>query len=358
MREINGYILHFFPYEKFTESYVKFIYEYFNNDKHIFLLFGDEKLYVGDLNEILRFEHIYKINSIKIKQIVNLILKSHKIILHGLFNFKLYLLINIFGSNKCGVLFWGGDIEGLKSNTENLKRFIKKILLKFFFKKNICINLIENDYFVLTKELGYNFKQHYITSYYTDQYKNQVVKLPKRIPNKEINILLGNSATTTNNHFEIIDALSRFSDKNIKVYIPLSYGDMKYGDEVETYAKLALGDKTTALRNFMNPEDYNNFLNNMDIAIFNYNRQQGLGNINRLLMLRKKVYINFNSGLLSHYKKMGIKVYDSKSLREIEYNDFVLINDEIVENNRNKIIENMSYKRIIKLWKVVFESDW
>lgn len=46
------------------------------------------------------------------------------------------------------------------------------------------------------------------------------------------NILIGNSASDTNKHYEIIDYLSKFRNQNLKINASLAYGDKLYGIKV------------------------------------------------------------------------------------------------------------------------------
>ena len=49
-------------------------------------------------------------------------------------------------------------------------------------------------------------------------------------------VLVGNSATQTNFHFEIFDKLRGIN--NIEVYVPLSYGDKNYAEKLFPMAKM------------------------------------------------------------------------------------------------------------------------
>src|SRR5699024_9686212 len=55
------------------------------------------------------------------------------------------------------------------------------------------------------------------------------------------NILLGNSASFTNNHLEAIDWLSDLDLTGRKVIIPLNYGNPKLAKNIEEYAIEKLG---------------------------------------------------------------------------------------------------------------------
>lgn len=357
MKEIdNKYILHFLPYEKFTMGIVRFFNTNYNADNNVFILYGNEKFLVGKIDELVSYGNVYKMAELSFKEIKIFICDARKIVLHC---FNIYLAIRIFLVRRKNIytVFWGGDLEILKKkNVKNFKGRIRILIAKIIFKYYIPINLIENDYRILTSELGYNFEKHYIAGYYTDLYEKQIVKLPYLEKNPIPKILLGNSATVTNNHREIIEILKKYNDKKMTIYIPLSYGDKTYANEVMMYANEVLKNEIIFLTDFIDPIDYNEFLNTIDIGIFNYHRQQGLGNITRLLLLQKKVYVNKKSGLYDYYKDQGIKIYDVELLKLETFNEFTNYDENSYNVNRSILTENVSNDKYVEAWDSVIND--
>ena len=128
------------------------------------------------------------------------------------------------------------------------------------------------------KTKGKQFDCLYPSSVNKEQLKKLVDNSEKKYHNT-VNILVGNSATKTNNHIEVLNWLSRFKKNNIKIYCPLSYGDKGYASEVAEYGRKMFGDKFVPVLNYMKSDEYSVFLNKMDIAVFNNNRQQATANI-------------------------------------------------------------------------------
>ena len=118
-----------------------------------------------------------------------------------------------------------------------------------------------------------------------------------------------------------------------------------------------LGSKVHPITEFLNPEEYNKFLNSIDIGIFNYHRQQGLGNINRLLLLRKKVYINTKSGLYNYYKNQGIQVYDIEDISSKSFENFISYDKEALRINRDIQIESLSNATVVKEWNDIIGDN-
>lgn len=122
---------------------------------------------------------------------------------------------------------------------------------------------------------------------YKKQYKLRTLA-EKTLNNEYINIQIGHSSTSILNHIDVLENLVKYKNENIKIYIPLSYGNKKYGDRVQEVATQLFKDKVVCIREMMDKDDYMKFLSAIDIAIFNTTRQIGLGNITPLLYMEKK----------------------------------------------------------------------
>ncbi len=351
MKELNkNYILHFVPYEKFTESIIHFFNSNYNLDKHFFIIWGDKNIFYGDLQSLLLFNNVKEFSQINNSDINTLIKKCEKIVLHQ-FTFTRLLYIKKRFKRDVYVLFWGGDMEQYKKdNIKTLKRKTAYHLSRCLLKNTIALNLIDEDYEILKNIFKIDFKDHYVARYLNDKFHNQVVNLPYEHNEFTTNILIGNSASRTNNHKEIIDMLAKYAHESAKFYIPLSYGDEDYGNEIELYAKAKLGAKAIIIRDFMSPEEYNIFLNSIDIGVFNYYRQQGLGNIQRLLTMRKKVFLNKRSGMFNFLSNLGIELFDIQAINESTFIEFSNYCVESLERNRELMIEHLSSEVIKSEW--------
>lgn len=167
---------------------------------------------------------------------------------------------------------------------------------------------------------------------------------------RPISLLLGNSDTVTNNHLEMLDNLERFKEENIKLIIPLNYGNKKYGDLIEQKAIKIFGkDKVIPLRDFMNREAYYQILDEVDIAIMNHYRTQAAGNTLALLYRGKKVFINEKSSTYKFLKTNGVSIDNSARISELSFEEFVRpLSDDIKRKN----VENIN-----ELFKVSVKED-
>ncbi len=114
--------------------------------------------------------------------------------------------------------------------------------------------------------------------------------------------------------------------------------------------KEIFGDKFIPILEFMPFERHLEFLAQIDIAIFNSNRQQAMGNIITLLGLGKKVYMRSNITSWKLFEEIGVKVFDVADI------NLEPIDKKIAEENRRKIREYFSEENYLKQLKILFNG--
>lgn len=139
--------------------------------------------------------------------------------------------------------------------------------------------------------------------------------------NKKCRILLGNSATETNNHLDAFEVLKRFRNDDIEIEIPLSYGSENYQQLIAKRGKHIFGNKVELLTGFMLREEYIKQLSAIDIGIMFHNRSQAFGNCIALLGMGKKLFIKKNNPLWTLFTKTGIKVYDANTINKLSFEE-------------------------------------
>jgi len=168
------------------------------------------------------------------------------------------------------------------------------------------------------------------------------------------NIILGNSATKTNRHLDALEILSKYKDADIKIHIPLSYGDAQYAEMVKTKARSIFGEKVVFLETFMPPDEYWRYLTQMDIAIFNNNRQQALGNLAYMLATGAKIYLNDDSALWEIFTGLNFTVHSINNLREVDYEEFVDLDQNELDANSQNARKIYSEEHSVMCWNKVF----
>ncbi len=147
-------------------------------------------------------------------------------------------------------------------------------------------------------------------------------------PNGKMYVQVAHNAYAFNKHLDILDRIKKFKDENLRVIIPLSYGNDWYnqvGNYVKDVTSRAIsyfGTKATILKRLMPPDEYSDLLCNVDISIYGSARQNGLGNILRSLYIGNKVYLSNENPLYQFFMEQGIDVCETESIPDQSYQQF------------------------------------
>jgi hypothetical protein len=325
--------------DKFNIPFIDFIKKYFSNQNHKFIFLQKPKYEHGMTKEhdVMWIDKKSKVFILE-KELYN----ADKIILHGLWSGKLIQLLFLqpWLLKKCYHVMWGGDFYFPQKQSWIKKQIIKKMAH--------FITYIKGDYELAQKWYEANGKYHECFMYPSNLYKEYDIK-PKA--HTTVNIQLGNSADPTNNHIDVLKQLKKYKDEDIKIFVPLSYGDQEYAKEVIKYGKSIFEDKFVTLTEFMPFEKYLEFLGEIDIAIFAHKRQQAMGNTITLLGLGKKVYMRSDITPWKLFKDIDVKFFDVDNI-EID-----LIDEKIKKQNQQKIKEYFSEKNYLKQLQNLFGNN-
>lgn len=338
-------VLHIGEINAITTSYFNFICKNNDTNGHAFLCCGKNK----PLKEKLGIRYVESDSFLSwLKKFYTETCEANKIILHGLFASKLIVLLFCcpWLLNKCYWFIWGGDLYRREFDNRNLKRH----LLEF-----IRSRVISNIGYLVTYVHGdvelarqwYGAKGSYISCL---MYPSNLCKHQRDIPKKQaaVNIQVGNSADPSNNHIEIFNILEKFKDGDIRIYVPLSYGDKNYAESIIENGYERFGEKFYPLTQFVTYEKYINFLNDVDIAIFNHRRQQAMGNTITLLGLGKTVYMRSNITSWSMFRSLDIKIFD------IDGFSLNIIDEKEKLNNQLKLKEYFSEEKLTDQLALIF----
>jgi hypothetical protein len=351
-------ILHLFGRSKFLGSYLRFIKRNYNLDDHHFITWKEDGIKIDLDKDLIRDFHIQNIsrnNFFEAKQAVNRCKDYDLIILHSLFlpvNLMLCLSLNRKYLSKTVWGIWGGDLSNYIGKID-FKRKIWSILRNRIIKKigyvittNIEYNLLIDNFHVQPKR---------ILAFYPYLAEQIGISKDESYKDTDIHIFLGNYATRANRHIETLYLLDKFKNKSLKVFIPLSYGDMNYANEVISVANEIFGEKAIILKEFMNREDYGKLLSTMDIGIINSLNQNALGSIFSLLLSETKIYTDPNGciwDIISNER--GMKLYPISEIQSCTFEDFSNIDFNVMSENKNKAALFVSNENFKKQWDNVF----
>lgn len=296
-------ILHIMTPEKFLPPFIDFVDKHFGRSEHKYVFITSEK-YLFGLTPEHNVEFLCTDEDI-FTTLLGYMVSARKIILHGLWRDKIDLLLlkNPALLAKSYWVMWGGDFYYPEKQTENRYLIIKEIhgLLTYIPQD---VEYVRNNYNALGK--------HYPCVMYPSNVFEKdcpILHLDER-RHTDVKVIVGNSATETNNHYEVIDKLSYLNNEGFSYYFPLSYGNAKYAENLIAYGQEKLGKCFFPITNYVSLDEYNYFLESVDAGVFNHDRQQAMGVSISLIGMGKKLYLRRNSPQWLHFSALGIEVFD------------------------------------------------
>lgn len=254
-------------------------------------------------------------------------------------------------------IVWGGDVFIYKQKNQSVKnRFYEFLRRRIIPRFPEIASFVEEDAREAIRV--YNSKAQYVPILYPIPVNLESLNgLRKKEPETTKKILIGNSADPSNNHFEMLEMLSDFKDQSINIYCPLSYGaDHDYVDSVVKKGFEIFNSKFIPLLTMIKAPEYAELMNNIDIAIMNHQRQQGLGNIMPLLYLGKKVFLRSESSSFPFFSKAGCTIYDTCSINRSNFAEFISFTDNAGEINKIVVEKMINSSFYSALWHNLFSK--
>lgn len=350
-------ILHLMIFSTITKSYIEFCNLNFDRTEHIFYVYrgnNEHKIEIKKEKNVITLNTKFEL----IKFYIKLFFKNdyRKIYIHGFYLPYLSLVYFLKKDllKKSNWIVWGRDLYCYEKRKKGVKY---KILyyIEDYVKRNIAYvnTLVPGDYEIAKKyyKIRGKYKKAQYVSYNNFEYIDSLMGKQK----DEIYIQIGNSATPSNNHFEIIDLLSKFKEEKIKIYAVLSYGDEIYAQKVNEYGKKIFGEKFIGIITFMEKNKYWEYLKDIDILVFNHQRQQGLGNITMLSYLEKKIYLRKDVSSWEYLTEdIGLKLNSFEEIKNQTFREFITNNSK---GNKEKILTTVYSNEYRKnIWEENFNS--
>ena len=359
-------IIHIINRDKFTNGYIRFMILQFKELDHVFFTNRDAAgLYKIQPDAGCELYEIAGISEMVGKdEYLEMCQKAEKIVISGVFGIcdidGLHSLIEKELLHKTFFHFWGGDFYCYRERENSTKSFVRRFLLFYAFREAAgLIFLIDGEYEKFKTITGIS-NRHFVAPMpgapdnpiNFASLRNQFVK-----NDEAVNIIVGNSATPTNHHEEVFYMLQHHANSNIRIYCPLSYGNVKYGETISELGNKIFGDKFNPIFDFMERDEYLKFLTKMDIGIFYNDRQQALGNIYFLLRLGKKVFLRTKTSMWINCLNQGFKVYVADILGNLTLEELAFFENKDQANNIMLGDTLFLPEKTRKLWDTVFQSE-
>ncbi len=342
-----------------VDGYTKLVNENFDNDEHLFIIRDTKDNPQHSLENFKNIVWLPQAEKGEFERMLAYIDSAESVFWHSMgwyWTTQLKMLLKPKYMKKSVWVEWGADLFNWKRKDGNpIVRFVVNEIHRLWRKKvGSVVVIFPTDEDVYRKE--FNKNQKIMLATYSVYRHTQIDdQKPTQFHDPAItNILVGHSATPNAHHLEVLDSLAKFKDENIHIYIPLSYGEDDYAQQVMDKATEIFGDKVTFQMKNMPLWDYVHFLWDIDIAIFKVYRQIALGNICRLLYMTKKVYLPKGSLLYNYYEENDTEIYDCDAICDMTYSEFTT-KPKMTEPSAC-IKERMNRGAVIEQWRNVFEK--
>lgn len=148
-------------------------------------------------------------------------------------------------------------------------------------------------------------------------------------------ILLGNSATITNNHFDVLTKLASAPLNGRRVWAPLSYGNRELARAVIEHGRRVLGDAFEPLEDLLPYDEYKRLVARCGIVIMGHRRQQAVGSIGAALWNGARVYLDGLNPLSTFLTGRGAHVFPIDGIGPTSFGDEERITVERCALNRD-----------------------
>ena len=362
--------LHLMMNEKFTQGAAHVYDSYFDHEQHeIGYVISDSSGSVSDDSLTIRQHEFFTKdkNPIACVRLFRKLLKQYDyIVLHSFFvlarfSSLLYLLPKS-DMKKLIWIEWGADLydpsTGLK---KRMRDRVKKSVGAF-------VAIFPPDADIYRKTFPGSKAKVYCARYLsrlkgakltnTGIWEKSRLQISKE-QNEPVYVLIGQNNQEHLNHIDALKALEKYKDENIRVVLSLSYGGSsdEYVETVSNTARSIFGDKAILLTGFMPKEEYFELTKRIDIAIFNTTRQSGLGNINRMLFRRVKLYLRADGTMYDYYLDNGFPVQDFASIGNESFDQFSEVPDNGDYDKMNSFFDELADTgKICEDWKKIYRE--
>ncbi|MBP5424158.1 MAG: TDP-N-acetylfucosamine:lipid II N-acetylfucosaminyltransferase [Paludibacteraceae bacterium] len=164
-------------------------------------------------------------------------------------------------------------------------------------------------------------------------------------------ILVGNSASFSNNHIYVMNYLKKANlPESIKYILPLSYGgNQLYADYVEKTYKSVFGNKIETFRNYIPLHEYNKTFLRLKAVILSAWRQESQGTAIMAFYLGLKVFMSEKSPLYKWFVDCGFIVFTIEKSSSNDYIEPLTLDEK--RKNREIVLNRYSESCVVETFK-------
>lgn len=152
-------------------------------------------------------------------------------------------------------------------------------------------------------------------------------------------ILIGNSASLSNNHMYILNCIKDIEfNQDCKIIMPISYGgNTMYKNDIREAYTLKFGKKVEFITDYMPLHEYNKIFLRQKAMILSAWRQESIGTVIMGLYLGIKVFMSKKSPLYKWMNECGFIISTIESATGSDFEEKLSETDK--QHNREKVLE-------------------
>lgn len=323
------------------------------------IIFQNKEPFKGNIH----YKSILLKTTIKdIEKAIEICKNADLVVMYDLNTIKCHIALALPDKIKIAWRFFGYELYGrkkelflsensLKYNLQQKKR-INNLLRKIYYYLKYKDNP-NNIFDKAIKRINYMLvlsKEEY--SYLKDNWKSlpeliqiphlffdDTLKLPKKSGenSSKPTIVIGNNRSPYNNHLDIIELIDNNPSKlNYNFILLFNYGPTgRYYHEVKN--KVRNKPYFTLIDDFIPPEEFNDFYQNISTLVINGYRQMAGANIMLALRNGVKVYLNDKNIFMQWLKNEGISVFSIDDFDKDLKNGNIQLDYETAEKNLEQL---------------------
>lgn len=294
---------------KFIPPFVSFIDERFDEGEHRFLIYGANCGQFTPPDNALCFSAT-PLDFHSLRRMRAQLRLARRIVIHGFFDNRIALLLASIPQQLEAArwVLWGGDLYDRQAHRHDCRWHVAQVMRRLVVSRIGGIaTIFPGDVAHARDWLSFKGVQYPCIAYPSNVFRDL---LPSAPGTQRTAVLVGNSATKSNRHLLAFDRLTATGRTDFEVICPLSYGDPSYADEVARSGHEHFGDRFTALRTFLPPEEYRFVLDRVTVAVFAHNRQQAVGNCIQLLGRGVRLHLDSTTSHSEHFRSIGFPLGD------------------------------------------------
>ncbi len=363
------------PSVRMMTTYVTFIEENFNTgepdaDQHDFV--SIRPVPKGEM-ELFSEDNRFWIEGTGLSKLKNLrkLIKNYDYVLWYSFivphRYALFLSIHPLIRKKSSWVVWGMDLHNWELPNTSLKNRIKNWAHRKARKGFDTVICLEEDDRTKYRE-EFNNANNCIRARLPmnkDSFR-ELESMRQAAPRKngKTFIQVEHNSHSFNNHIPILESLQAVDNEKFEYWLPLAYGTANdwegnpgdYRDRVIELADEMYGERSHVLLSMMPIDTYTRMLWNMDIAIFGSDRQNGLGNILRLLYVGNKVFLPRENPTYKRLKSLGCEISATEDIKNMSVDEFLKpASPESQQKTCDWIMEAYYPDNLAHMWSHVFK---